>query len=396
MPDTSDAATAHPDDPSVSVESSAGDEHHSLSVATEALNGMLSTRRFARAYWLTRADHTLGDPDLFGALSEGARIRPGDPCPGALAHFFNSLARRDHWQDDERLLLGASVLGSCLFVDPLPQDIYQLAGELPVDGSPIGRLMQRVRELCVFRNAKIRPEDLGAESADFARTARLDQLRSEADQFLQRVPHIRFRYAPADFAVQYLYRAGSEWHRLHTIVIGNQVNRLNEARSLVKLLDPSEVVGTLHDDAELTTLKQPVEGRARDKLTRHLHDTLALAREWIRLACAAENGDQGGDRTQSTELLSALQRSLPNARKALEPSKGRGAVDALYCVIDDLDARIQGRVPEELDSISGDLRLLPGLVLEDDLEPAETDLDDLRSAILDAEQSEPEPGNDSE
>ena len=160
-PEASDLATAPLEDPSVCVESSAPDERHSRSVALEALNGMLSSRRFARAYWLTRADHTLGDPDLFGALSEGARIGPGDPCPGALVHFFNSLARRDHWQDDERLLLGASVLGSCLFVDPLPQDIYQLAGELPGDGSPVGRLMQRVRDLCVFQNAKIRPEDLG-------------------------------------------------------------------------------------------------------------------------------------------------------------------------------------------------------------------------------------------
>ena len=390
-PDTSGLATAPADYPPVCVESSAPDERHSRSVALEALNGMLSSRRFARAYWLTRADHTLGNPDLFGALSEGARIGPGDPCPGALVHFFNSVARRDHWQDDERLLLGASMLGSCLFVDPLPQDIYQLAGELPGDGSPVGRLMQRVRDLCVFQNAKIRPEDLGVESADLARTARLDQLRSDADQFLQRVPHIRFQYAPADFAVQYLYRAGSEWHRLHTIVIGNQINRLNEARSLVKLLDPSEVVGTLHQDADLTILKQPLDGSARDKLTRHLHDTLALAREWIRLAATTENGDQGGNRTQSTELLSALQRSLPNARKALAQAKGRGAVDALDSVLENLEAQIQGRVPKEVDAISGDLRLLPGLVLEDDLEPAERDLDDLRRAILDAEQSEPEP-----
>ena len=392
-PDVSDLATAHPDDPPVSAESSAPDERYPHSVALEALDEMLRSRRFARAYWLTRADNTLGDPDLFGALCEGARIGPGDACPGALVHFFNSLARRGrgHWHDDERLLLGAAVLGSCLFVDPLPQDIYQLADELPVDGSPVGRLMQRIRELCVFQTAKIRPEDLGVESADVARTARLDQIRSNADQFLQRVPHIRFQYAPADFAVQYLYRAGSEWHRLHTIVIGNQINRLNEARSLVKLLDPSEVVGTLHDDAELTALKQPLDGRARDKLTRHLHDTLALATEWVRLVTAAENGDHGGDRTRSTELLGALQRLLPSARMALAPVKGRGAVDALDCVLEDLDARIQGRMPKEVDSISGDLHLLAGVVLEDDLEPAERDLDDLRTAILDAEHSEPDP-----
>jgi len=390
-PDTSHVITVHQDHPPVSPDTSVSEEHPPHSVAMEALNAMLSSRRFARAYWLTRADHTLGDPDLIGALSEGARIGPGDPCPGALVHFFSGLVRKDRWQKDERLLLAASVLGSCLFLDPLPQDIYQLAGELPVDGSPVGQLMQRVRELCIFQNARIRPEDLGVEPAGAARTARLDQLSSEAHNFLQRVPHIRFQYAPADFAVQYIYRAGSEWHRLHTIVIGNQINRLNEARSLVKLMDPSEVVGTLHDDAELTTLKQPLEGRARDKLTRHLHDTLALSREWIRLASAAENGDQGGDATRSTELLVALQRSLPNARNALAQAKGRGAVDALDCVLEDTETRIQGGEPKRIDPIVGDLRLLPGLVLEDDFEPAERDLGALRGAILEAEQSEPEP-----
>ena len=388
---TSDTAPARADDPPESVTSSSEGESHSQSVALEALNAMLSSRRFGRAYWLTRADRRLGDPALLGALSEGAQMGPGDSCSGALAHFFNSLAGRKHWHDDERLLLSASVLSSCLFVDPLPQDIYLLAGELPDDSSATGHLMKRVRELCIFRNAKIRPRDLGAEPADAARTARLDQLRSDADQFLKRVPHMRFQYAPADFAVQYLYRAGSEWHRLHTIVIGDQISRLNEARSLLNLLEPSEVVGALHDDPELTAVKQPLDGRARDKLCRHLHDTLALAGEWTRLAAATDNDDKGGSRTQATELLSALETALPNARKALESNSGRGAANALYCVIADVEARIQGNVPKACDSIGGNLRLLPGLVLEDDLEPAEKELDHLRSAILDAEQLESKP-----
>ena len=389
--ETLEGTTEPQDDPPVSLQPSALDNRDPHSVAMETLYGMLSSRRFARAYWLTRADHTLGDPNLYGALCEGARIGPGDPCPGALVHFFSGLAPRDYWQEDERLLLAAAVLGSCLFVDPLPQDIYQLVGALPDDNSPVGRLMQRVRELCVFQNAKIHPEDLGVERAGAARTARLDQLRNEADHFLQRVPHIRFQYAPADFAVQYLYRAGSEWHRLHTIIRGDQVNRINEARSLVKLLDPGEIVASLHDDGKLTALKQPLDGRARDKLTRHLHDTLALSREWIGLASAVDNGGQGTDRTQSIELLEMLQRALPNARKALARANGVGAMNALECVLEDMEARILGSEPQKVDPIFGDLRLLSGLVLEDDLEPAETDLDGLGRAILNAEHSEPKP-----
>ena len=358
---------------------------------SEALDAMLSSGRFARAYWLARADCTLGDPKLLGALSEGTRIGPGGSCPGALIQFFNGLAARDRWEDDDRLLLSASVFGACLFVDPLPQDIYLLASEFPPEGSPVGDLMQRVRELCVHQNAKLRPEDVGVEAADAVRAARLDQLASDAERFLQRVPHIRFQYAPADFAIQFVYRAGSEWHRLHTIVGGNQRHRLNEAQPLVKVLNPVEVVANLHDEDELSILKQPLEGRARDKLVRHLHDTLALAREWSRLVAVARDGSQGGNRTQSEELLAALERLVPAARKSLAPIRGRGPVDAIDSVLGDLEERLQGRAPVERSLILGDLLLLPGVVLEDDLEPVEGHLDDLRRAILEAERSEPEP-----
>ena len=321
-PSDTETASVPSDRSETSLEASG--EHGSALLGSQALDAMLSSGRFARAYWLTRADHTLGDPDLFGALSEGARIGPGGSCPGALLQFFNGLAGRDRWEDDERLLLGASVLGACLFVDPLPQDIYLLAREFPTDASPVGTLMQRVRELCIHQNAKIRPEDLGVESADAERAARLDRLASDAERFLQRVPHIRFQYKPADFAIQFVYRTGSEWHRLHTIVGGNQGHRLTEVQALLKALDPVEVVANLHDQDELSVLRQPLEGRARDKLVRHLHDTLALAREWTRLAAAAGNGSRSGDRTQSEELLAALKKLLPAARRSLGPTRDRG------------------------------------------------------------------------
>ncbi len=359
--------------------------------APAALEAMLSTGRFARAYWLTRADSSLGDSDLFGALGEGTRIGPGSSCPGVLIQFFDGLARRNVWQDDERLLLGASILGACLFVDPLPQDVYQLARELPPGGSPVGSLMQRVRDLCIHQNAKIRPQDLGGESADDARSLRLDQLESDAEKFLCRVPHIRFQYAPADLAIQFLYRAGSEWHRLHTIIGSSESRRLNEVRRLTKQLNPVEVVTHLHDQDELSILKQPLQGRARDKLVRHLHDTLATAKEWSRLIATAKDGSQRANKTQSEELLSALRKLLPAARKALVSIKGRGAVDALDIVLWELEARIQGSEPTERALIATDLLLLPGIELEDDLEPADSQHHHLGRAILEAERSEAEP-----
>lgn len=389
-----DAAPRQGDSPSpAESEIRASGEGTAALSASDALDEMLSSGRFARAYWLTRADPTLGNPDLYGALAEGARIGPGDPCPGALIHFYSGLAHRDRWLDDDRLLLSASVLGPCLFVDPLPQDIYQLANEFPTEGSPVGSFMERVRALCVYRNAKIRPKDLGVESPDAVRNARLDKLASDAEIFLHRVPHIRFLYAPADLAIRFIYRAGSEWHRLHTIVGGDQRNRLNEAQALVDLLNPREVVATLHDENGLSVLKQPLDGRARDKLARHLHDSVALAREWCRLVFAINNGGPGGNQSLSAELLAALERLLPAARKALTPHKGRSAVDALDFVLENLDVWVQGRVPAERTPapISGDLRLLPGVPLEDDLEPVEGNLESLRNAILEAEQAEPEP-----
>ena len=361
------------------------------SVAAEALDSMLRDGRFARAYWLTHADHSLGDPALLGALCEGARIGPGDSCPGILTQFFDVLAAKENWTDDELMLLCAAVLCPCLFVDPLPQGIYQLASQIPVEGSPIGPLMQKVRELCVYQNTKVRPENLGVEPADVAGSARLDHLANEAMSFLNRVPYIHFAYTPADRALQFLYRTGSDWHRLHTIVGKNDSNRLKEARALTKTLNPLNVVASLHDEPELVVLKQPLEGRARDKLTRHLHDSIGLAREWTQLTNANKYGDEPTNETRAGELRTELDTLLPVARNALEPALGRGPVDAVHGVLEDVEVRIRGKQLNERAAISGDLLILPALPLEDDLEPAENHVDELRRAILDAEQSAPMP-----
>ena len=360
--------------------------------ASEALDGMLSSGRFARAYWLVRADCSLGAPELLGGLCEGARIGPGDPCPGILAQFFDALAGKDSWTDDERLLLSAAVLGPCLFVNPLPQGIYQLANQLPIEGSPVGPLMQQVRDLCVYQSVKIRPEDLGAEPADAGRDARLDALAREARDFLARVPHIHFAYSPADQALRFLYRAGSDWRRLHVIVGENLSNHFKEASVLAKTLDPATVIVSLHDQARARYAEyRPLVGRARDKLARHLHDTIGLAREWIQLTDAGRRGGERKNGNQSNELRLALERLLPATRTALGKAGARGPVHALDGVLADVEMHLQRQPVEARPALSGDLLLLPDLPLEDDIEPADANLDELRRAILDAEHLEPEP-----
>ena len=359
--------------------------------AADVLDAMLSAGRFARAYWLAYADQSLGDPTLMGALCEGARVGPGASCPGVLTQFFEALAEKDEWTGDERLLLCAAVIGPSLFADPLPQGIYQLIGHLPDESSPLNTMMLKIRELCVYQNTKIRPEDLGAGSVDSSREARLDQLANDAQMFLDRVPHIRFAYAPANRALQFLYRAGSEWHRLHTIVGKNRVSRIKEARLLLKKLDPANTVISLHDEAEIVVLKQPLEGRARDKLVRHLHDTVGLAGEWIRLTGANISGHGHANENRVEEFRRLLQILLPKARNSLKSARGHGPTDALDRVLEDMETRISGKQVTDRPSLVGDLLLLPTLPLEDDLEPIDSNLDQLRRAVLDAEHTEPKP-----
>ena len=366
---------------------------HEAVPATEsaAFEAMLRAGRFARAYWLTCADRSIGDPNLLGALAEGVSIGPGSACPGELTHFLDALASKNLWNDDERLLLCGAVLGPCLYLDPLPQGIYPLASHFPVDGSPVGPLMQRLRELCVYQNATIRPDNLGVESADSARGARLDDLANDARGFLARVPHIRFAYQPADRALQFLYRAGSEWYRLHTIVGENRSKHLKEVSALTKGLDAATVIASLHLESELVALKQPLEGIARDKLARHLHHTLSLAREWAHLTDVSRGGSTGTSEKRGEELRREFQTLLKRARTAFEPIGGRGPVDAIVGVLEDVDAQLEGRRARKRESLFADLLLLAGLPLEDDFEPADRHVGALRIAILNAEGSEPEP-----
>ena len=361
---------------------------------SEALDAMLSSGRFARAYWLTRADHTLGDPDLLGALSEGARIESGwlvsgrpDPIP---------------WQWSRRSGPAGRTMTGC---SSAPRSSARVcswtlsrrtstswSASFPPEGSPVGALMQRVRELCVHQNAKIRPEEVGVEAADAARAARLDQLASDAESFLQRVPHVRFQYAPADRAIQFVYRAGSEWHRLHTIVGGNQNHRLNEVLALVKLLNPVEVVGNLHDEDELSVLRQPLEGRARDKLVRHLHDTLALARDWSRLVAAAKEWQSGWEPDPVRGTHRCTRAAVAGSTEVPCSGQGAGAWSAPLIPFSETwrrDSRVvrPSNVPASR-AISSSFLACPSKTTSS---RRKAHLDDLRRAILEAEHSEPEP-----
>ena len=198
-------------------------------------------------------------------------------------------------------------------------------------------------------------------------------------------------YPPADQALRFLYRAGSDWHRLHVIVGKNRSNRFKEARTLAETLDPANVVASLHDETDLAALTKPLVGSARDKLARHLHNTIGLAREWVRLTEAERRGSERTNGSRGTELRHALEGLLPAARNALRAARARGPCPCPRWDPRRREAHLQGQPIETRPALSGDLLLLPNLPLEDDLEPIDTHLDELRHAILDAEQLDPEP-----
>ena len=362
--------------------------------AAAALESMLREGRFARAYWLARTDSSVVDPNLVGAFCEASRIGPGDASTGALTRFFEQLTRKETWSEEEKLLLCGAVLGPCLFVEPLPQGIYVLLGHLSFESKAIGNLLEKVGNLCVYQNTKIRPEHLGVHAREASRDTRFEDLTNCARSFLDKVPHIRSMYRPADLALRYLYREGTDWHRLHVVVAKDQRHRAEAIKSLCTDLDPSAVVATLHEERDLAGLRHPLEGSVRTKLERHLHDSLGTAREWLRLVDMETASDDRAhqQRTRVAELLKDLNALLPKCLRDLGDDSSHGANVALSRVLTDTVSRTHGKDVTAPTGLAGDLLCLAGVPLDDDLEPiSDDDLAALQSAILLAEQSTATP-----
>ena len=354
---------------------------------------MLSGGRFSRAYWLARADKSLIDAYLVGAFCEAARIAPGDACPGILTQFFEELVHKPTWNDDERFLLCGALLGPCLYLDPIPQGIYVLLGKLTFETRSMADLVEKVLQPCVYQNIKIRPDNLGTDTREIELKSRIAELSKSARDFLDRVPRMRSMYPPADAGLRYLYRYGSPWQSLHIIVANDERQRAPDIRELCDGLDPSAIVSTLHDDPDFTGLQRPLDGSVRAKLIRHLHNSLVLAQEWSRLVELQSESDSRGDheRKRIAELLKGLRGLLPSCLQDLGSGSRLAAANALVGVLSNLEARLEDRQVIPPAGIAGELVSLARLPLDDDLEPIDEDLDKLRSAILRAEDSEPEP-----
>ena len=364
--------------------------------SASALRSMLSEGRFARAYWLARADKSLLEASLVGAFCEAARIAPGDTCPGILTQFFDELVNKATWNEEEKLLLCGAMLGPCLFLDPIPQGIYVLLGKLSFETKSMADLSEKVLQPSVYQNIKIRTDHFGTHTRDAALSSRIAECSSRAGDFLERLPRMRSMYVPANAALRHLYRSGSTWHSLHVIVAENQQHRAGEIRGLCADVDPSAIVATLHDDPG-SGLQRPLDGSVRAKLIRHLHSSLVHGREWLRLVEMESECDNRGDqeRRRINALLKVLKELLPGCLDDLNSGTPLGAANALFIVLSNLQTRREGREVALSAGLAGELLPLAGLPLDDDLEPIDVDPDVdpgvLRSAILGAEEAAAQP-----
>ena len=294
-----------------------------------------------------------------------------------------------------RSLLCGALLGPCLYLDPLPPSIYVLIEYLPSEPDSIKDLWEQVRRLCVYQSIKIRPVALGTDARGTEFDTRIARLSSRAETFLRKVPYIRSMYRPADSALTKLYRKGSDWHRLHMLVATDQRSHIDAVKSLCDELDPTQIVATLHEHADLVTLTRPLEGSVRAKLERHLHNSLGMAREWLRLVLLEEdfNGRETQEQRRVANLVKELRTLLPKCLKDLDTNSDRSSARALARVLANILYRIQEGDVTLPGGIHGDLIGLIGLPLDDDLEPSDDTLVGLQSAILHAETSASVPGD---
>ena len=344
---------------------------------------LLREGKTALAYWLAYASEGLMDPNILGVLCEGGRIHPGGLCRGLLAQFLNELTNREmNWTDDERLLFSAAVLQPILFLQPHPPALYQLVTSPAVENTPLAEFVAYLRETCLYKKVTLGPEMLGRDPEEGEVETRLGDLSAKADNFLKHVPHIGFIYKPAEKALQFLYGPGTDLYRLHTLIAKDQRQCVVEITALHKRLDPRKIVSTLHQEPELSEIKRELTGGARNKLVRHLHDSLTLAAEWVGLVdkLKVEYVSEQGE--HAANLKRELEKRLPEVQKALTDARQTPATISAKLQIAELE-RCLTVIGEgsQVPSIDQACIELPGIRLDDDMVPLDDDRPGLANAI---------------
>ena len=331
--------------------------------ATQLISDLLAKGHFARAYWIARVSQSF-DPNILGALSEGARVKPGSSCHGLLAHFLDELTLPRSWTEDEQLLLVVAVLQPLLFLRTYPESLYQVVSTVP--STPLTGPLEKFRKTYLSQGITLGPQTVHPNIEDVEVEERLQQLSDDAGEFLTRIPSIRFGYKPAEAALRFLYGPNSAWRRLHELVGKGEYGRADEVKTLISELNP-KVVGNVHH--HIPSLRQQLVGHARDKLTKHLHDTMALASDWLDLVEKQSNRQPRRREQQEQDLKESIISELNDALAVFQDSQYRSAgAAATWHRISDLLILLNGGETKSHDIYDACVEL-PGIRLDNDMAP---------------------------
>ena len=337
---------------------------------------LLASGCFAQAYWVAYASEIIY-AGVLGILCEGAFVGPGSVCSGSLSHLLDDLATKSDWNDDERMLVSVGLLQPILFLQPHPESVYQIVDTVVRDSasdSPMSELLKYLRNTCLARGITL---TLGTDKSGPDMETRIQQLSESAGDFLDRLPSIRFNYQPAEAALRFIYGPETRWYRLHRLIHQDQRGRIHEIRSLCSNLEPRDEVANAH--RSVPGLDKQLVGSARNKLGKHLHDSIALASEWVELVATRSSKGQRGDGGQHGRLESEFRTRLERVRASLGGKAKTAPIEGALRRIDELLGFLE-RGETDMTSIADAAMDLPNIRLDDEMSPIEEDAD-LVSAV---------------
>lgn len=362
------------------IEITADEDEAELEISAESkaaklLDRLFKEGKFSLAYHVAKLSGEF-DANVLGVLAEGANVKPGSSCSGRLAEFIDESANGKEWSNDENLLLGAAIVQPLLFLKPYPDSLWQLASIVPT--TPITEVVESFRNIFLPQGITLGPRSIQLESEETGLEEKLLDLSEQASELRERIMKTKFHYAPAERALRHLYRADSVWHKLHRIVEANKKQRVQQVSKILSKLDPSSEIKTMHHS--IPECKQ-LEGVPRRKILDYLHSSKKLADEWVEIIETAIQ-DKPLRTQRQTELKQSMMAGLENALELLQKNE-KNASPASHAVrlrFLDLLSILKGNKVEHTDIDEACIRI-PGIKLNEDMLPEETNSDSLVEAI---------------
>ena len=346
-------------------------------VASQRLrDDFLIEGRFGLAYWVARHGGDM-NASLVGLLCEGALVRPDHACSSILAQFLDELADPAGFSEDETLLFHTALLQPLLFLEPLPDRLYLLAGDRSVFENPVASLFEAVRQGVIYQGISLGPEHIRTDKERVGVETRLQHLAERAGDFMVRLPSIRFGYQPAENALRSLYESGSPLARLHEIIATQQVSRVRDVKTLFEKFKPEDQIASLNQSG---SGRPVIVGHNRLKLIKHLDDSKTIAAQWIALVERRDAQGANGRKRPADELRQQVSTKILEVRAWLETREGTAVHAAADRLLAGLLELLNGGAPDCPESVAEACIELPGISLDEEMMPVQPD----DAAILDA------------